>query len=192
MDHIAKYFKKLDDNKVRCSLCRHKCRITESHLGICGVRKNVNGNLVSLVYGKPKSYGIDPIEKKPLFNFYPGSRAFSLCTVGCNFRCLHCQNWTLSQSRDYGDTYLAPEEMLVSALSQNADGFSYTYTEPTIFYEYAYDIAKLAAKKGLYNMFVTNGYISEDPLKDISKYLDAANIDVKGFSDEFASSMLIK
>lgn len=185
MDYVAKYFEKLDNNKVKCFLCRHNCTISESHLGICGVRKNIKGDLISLVYGRPKSYGIDPIEKKPLFNFYPGSRAFSLCTVGCNFRCLHCQNWTISQSRDYGKHYIEPEEMLVTALAQKADGFSYTYTEPTVFYEYAYDIAKLASKKGMYNMFVTNGYISEEALRDISKYLDAANIDVKGFNDEF-------
>lgn len=185
----ASFYEKLADNKVRCLLCRHHCLIAEGKRGICGVRENKNSTLYSLVYGKPCSYHVDPIEKKPLFHFFPGSRAFSIATVGCNFKCLHCQNYEISQipedSKIIWGEGMSPEEAVSLAERSGCKSISYTYTEPTIFYEYAFDIAVLAKKRGIYNNFVTNGYIEEKPLKAIRPYLDAANIDLKGFSSDF-------
>ncbi|HDL15916.1 MAG TPA: AmmeMemoRadiSam system radical SAM enzyme [Euryarchaeota archaeon] len=174
---------------VKCHLCRHECRIAENKRGICGVRENRDGKLYSLVYGKAISYHVDPIEKKPLFHFLPGSTSFSFATAGCNFRCLHCQNWEISQlphdKKEIPGINLGPEEIVELARKYRCESISYTYTEPTIFYEYAYDTAKLANKEGIKNIFVTNGYTGEDALREISPYLDAANIDLKGFTEEF-------
>ncbi len=183
----ALFYKKLDKNRVECYLCAHKCKINEGKRGFCGVRKNIGGVLYSLVYDKVVSSNIDPIEKKPLFHFYPGSKSYSIATVGCNFRCQHCQNADISQmphnhNRIIGET-LRPEDIIDDALRHNAKSISYTYTEPTIFYELAYSSAKLAHKNGLKNTFITNGYILEEPLKHISPYLDAANVDLKFFDD---------
>ena len=183
----ALFYKKLDKNRVECYLCAHKCKINEGKRGFCGVRENIGGILYSLVYDKVVSSNIDPIEKKPLFHFYPGSKSYSIATVGCNFTCLHCQNADISQmpqdhNRIIGNT-LRPEDIIDDALRHNAKSISYTYTEPTIFYELAYSSAKLAHKNGLKNTFVTNGYILEGPLKHISPYLDAANVDLKFFDD---------
>lgn len=183
----ALFYKKLDKNRVECYLCAHKCKINEGKRGFCGVRENIGGLLYSLVYDKVVSSSIDPIEKKPLFHFYPGSRSYSIATVGCNFRCQHCQNADISQmpldhNRIIGET-LRPEDIIDDALRHNVKSISYTYTEPTIFYELAYSSAKLAHKNGLKNTFVTNGYILEEPLKHISPYLDAANVDLKFFND---------
>ncbi len=177
------------NGEVKCHLCRHECLIAEEHRGICGVRENRKGKLYSLVYGRAISYHVDPIEKKPLFHFLPGSSSFSFATVGCNFRCIYCQNWEISQhpkeKKDIPGIDLSPEEIVELAKNYNCESISYTYTEPTIFYEYAYDTAKLASKEGIKNIFVTNGYTGEDALREISPYLDAANIDLKGFSEEF-------
>ncbi len=185
----ASFYDKLDNGAVRCGLCRHHCVIADSQSGICGVRLNRNGTLHTLVYNRPCSYHVDPIEKKPLFHFFPGSRAFSIATVGCNFRCRHCQNHEISQMpRDEGTIAgqtMTPEEVVEHALSAGCRSISYTYTEPTIFFEYALDIARLAKEKGLYNNFVTNGYTEEEPLRAIQPYLDGANIDLKAFSEEF-------
>lgn len=185
----ASFYEKLEDNRVRCRLCRHNCIIADGKRGICSVRENRDGILYSLVYGYPCSYRDDPIEKKPLFHFFPGSRAFSIATVGCNFRCLHCQNYEISQmaqekKRIVGERIL-PEDVVDMAGQSGCKSISYTYTEPTVFYEYAFDIAQLAKQKGIYNNFVTNGYIEEEPLKAIRPYLDAANIDLKGFNEDF-------
>jgi pyruvate formate lyase activating enzyme len=181
----ASFYEKLDEKKVLCRLCRHNCIISETKRGICGVRENREGVLCTLVYGNPCSYHVDPVEKKPLFHFFPGSKAFSIATVGCNFRCKHCQNHEISQMpRDEGQK-MTPEEVVASADSSGCKSISYTYTEPTMFYEYAFDIAKLANKKGIYNNFVTNGYIEEAPLRAIRPYLDGANIDLKGFTEDF-------
>ncbi|MBP8626110.1 MAG: AmmeMemoRadiSam system radical SAM enzyme [Syntrophorhabdales bacterium] len=185
----ALFYQKLEDNKVRCTLCRHHCTITSGKTGICGIRENRNGVLYSLVYGLACSYHIDPIEKKPLFHFFPGSRAFSIATVGCNFKCLHCQNYEISQmpeeiKRISGER-LSPEDAVNMAEGSGCKSISYTYTEPTVFYEYAFDMAKLAKQKGIYNNFVTNGYIEDEPLRQIKPYLDAANIDLKGFNKDF-------
>ncbi len=185
----ALFYEKLDDQKVHCFLCRHHCKINKGKRGLCGVRENKDGVLYTLVYGLPCSYHVDPIEKKPLFHFYPGSRAFSIATAGCNFRCTHCQNHEISQiPRDEGHIYgqkMEPSEVVGMAAKSGCKSISYTYTEPTIFYEYAFDCAKLAKEKGITNNFVTNGYIEEEPLKTIKPYLDGANIDLKGFTADF-------
>jgi pyruvate formate lyase activating enzyme len=186
----AMFYEKLEDKLVNCDLCSHRCRrIADSKRGICGVRENRDGKLYSLVYGKAVARNIDPIEKKPLFNFLPGSRSYSIATVGCNFRCENCQNYDISQlPKERGIIVgqdVSPEEIVSAAKRNNCESIAYTYTEPTIFFEYAYDTAKHAKKEGIKNVFVTNGYITPEALKEISPYLDAANIDLKSFSDEF-------
>lgn len=187
--HEAMLYEKLAEAKVRCGLCRFRCLIGDGRRGICGVRENRCGTLVTLVYGKAVAEHVDPIEKKPLFHFLPGSRSFSVATVGCNFRCLHCQNYAISQSVWEGGNVegyeLSPDEIVRKAVASGCGSISYTYTEPTIFFEYAYDTAVIAKKAGLRNVFVTNGYITPEALERISPYLDAANIDLKAFSERF-------
>lgn len=183
------FYQKLEDNKVKCYLCRHECVISDGKTGICAVRENKEGTLHTLVYGKLVSINIDPIEKKPLYHFLAGTDTYSIATVGCNFRCEHCQNYEISQMprdkrRIVGEPF-SPREIVRDALANECQSISYTYTEPTIFFEYAYDTAKLANKEGLKNIFVTNGYIGEEPLRTIAPYLDAANIDLKAFTEEF-------
>jgi pyruvate formate lyase activating enzyme len=157
--------------------------------GRCGVRKNIDGKLYALNYGKVVALNIDPIEKKPLYHFLPGTFSLSLATVGCNFRCLYCQNWEISQSfkgsKEIPGEVLPPERIVEIALKNNLPSISYTYTEPTIFLEYALDTMKLAKKAGLKNIFVSDGFMSEEAAKLVIPYLDANNIDVKGFSEEF-------
>ena len=186
----AMFYEKLEDELVNCDLCSHRCRkIADSKKGICGVRENRDGKLYSLVYGKAVARSIDPIEKKPLFNFLPGSRSYSIATVGCNFRCDNCQNYDISQMpKERGIIVghdVSPKEIVSVAKVNNCESIAYTYTEPTIFFEYAYDTAKMAKKEGIKNVFVTNGYITSEALKKISPYLDAANIDLKSFKDNF-------
>lgn len=178
------------NGKVKCNLCNHYCIIAEGKRGICGVRENRKGKLFSLVYGKSVSAGIDPIEKKPLFNFYPGTAAYSVAGVGCNFRCHNCQNWTISQipkgkgGKIVGDDF-SPEDIVVNAKNSGCKSIAYTYTEPTIFFEYALDTARLAQKEGIKNVFVTNGYTSAEAIKEIAPFLDAANVDLKSFRENF-------
>jgi pyruvate formate lyase activating enzyme len=185
----AMFYEKLEDGKVNCSLCSHRCSITESKRGICGVRENRDGKLYSLVYGKLVASAVDPIEKKPLFNFLPGSKSYSIATVGCNFRCGNCQNFDIAQLPKERNIIVGrdmpPETVVSDAKQNNCASIAYTYSEPTIFFEYAYDVAKLANKEGIKNVFVTNGYITKEPLEKIVPYLDAANIDLKSFSDDF-------
>jgi len=185
----ALFYDKIAGAGVYCGLCRFRCTIAEGKRGICGVRENRGGTLYSLVYGKAVAENVDPVEKKPLFHFYPGSRTFSVATVGCNFRCRHCQNYSISQSAWEGGLIgghdLSPAEIVDKAVTAGCSSISYTYTEPTIFYEYAYDTARLARQAGLKNVFVTNGYITPEALAQISPFLDAANIDLKGFSEKF-------
>ena len=186
----ALFYKKLGENAVKCNLCSHRCpRITDSKRGLCCVRENIDGKLYSLVYGKLIASNIDPIEKKPLFHFLPGSSSYSIGTAGCNFRCENCQNYDISQlpkerniivSKD-----ITPEEIVAEAKRSKCESIAYTYSEPTIFFEYAYDIAKLARKEGIKNVLVTNGYMTEEALREIAPYLDATNIDLKSFSDNF-------
>jgi pyruvate formate lyase activating enzyme len=180
----AMFYEKLGDGKVRCFLCAQHCIISPGKRGICAVRENIEGTLYSLVYGKIVAHHIDPIEKKPLFHFYPGSRSYSIATVGCNFRCLHCQNYDISQyPKIYPDIpgeEMSPEEVVRDAEISGCQSISYTYTEPTIFFEFAYDCARLAHEKGIKNVFVSNGYTSPEATRAIAPYLDANNIDLKG------------
>jgi len=183
----AIFYEKLADNKVKCHLCNHFCTIAENKRGICSVRENRNGTLYSLVYGKIVASGVDPIEKKPLFNFLPGTESFSIATVGCNFRCRWCQNWHISQLKpgeDISGHDMTPEDVVGLAIQHDCRTIAYTYTEPTIFMEFALDVMKLAHKSGIRNVFVTNGYTSEEALREIAPYLDAGNVDLKTFRDE--------
>ncbi|HAR46889.1 MAG TPA: AmmeMemoRadiSam system radical SAM enzyme [Nitrospiraceae bacterium] len=179
-----------EQQQVQCSLCSHRCLIAEGKRGICAVRENQGGILYTLVYDKIIARNIDPIEKKPLFHFHPGSLSYSIATPGCNFRCRHCQNADISQlPRDQGGMVLGeeftPEQIVQAARGRRCASISYTYTEPTIYFELAYDTARLAAEVGLRNVFVTNGYITPEALETIRPYLHGANIDLKGFSDNF-------
>ena len=186
----ALFYNKESDSSVSCFLCPHHCHIADGGIGICGVRANRGGTLYSLNYAKVISANIDPIEKKPLFHFFPGSSAYSIASVGCNFKCDFCQNWQISQVSEakrlgVEGVEVSPEKIVADAKENDCKSISYTYTEPTIFFEFAYDCAKLAKSKGLYNNFVTNGYISKEALEHISGYLDAANVDLKSFRDDF-------
>ena len=176
---------------MRCGLCPRRCVIPDGRRGYCGVRENRGGVLYTLVYAKPVAIHIDPIEKKPLFHFLPASTAYSIATAGCNLKCKFCQNWEISQSRpeelDY--VYLTPQDLVEKVKASGSPTIAYTYSEPTIFYEYMLETAKLARGKGLRNMMHSNGYINEAPLKELAKYLDAANIDLKGFSDEYYAKL---
>ncbi len=185
----ALYYKKLKDNKVHCRLCPHFCTIEEGKRGKCGVRENQKGKLYSLVYGKPNSAAIDPVEKKPLNHFFPGTMTFSIGTAGCNLKCHFCQNFELSQSKPEELPFydMPPEKVVEEAIKNKCHSISYTYSEPTIFYEYVIDTAKLAQKKGLKNIFVTNGFINPEPLKELCRYIDAAHVDLKGFTEEVYS-----
>lgn len=189
----ALLYKKLEDNKVQCNVCNHHCTILPTKRGICGVRQNDNGTLNLLVYGKAISEAIDPIEKKPLFHFLPGSLTLSIATVGCNFRCDNCQNWQISQaSKQTGYTdlkitgeELPPDKVVADAIENDCKSIAYTYTEPTIWMDYALDCMKLAHKHGLKNCWVSNGYMSSETLELILPYLDAINVDLKFFNDKY-------
>ncbi|MGA2465086.1 MAG: AmmeMemoRadiSam system radical SAM enzyme [Thermodesulfobacteriota bacterium] len=185
----AMLYSPLEEGKVQCYLCNHHCIISPSKRGICGVRENREGKLYTLVFGRAISLNVDPIEKKPIFHLCPGSTSFSIATVGCNFRCLQCQNHEISQmSADQGriDGSTVPPSKIVSLAKENrCQSISYTYTEPTIYFEYAYETAALASKDGIKNIFVTNGYMTEEALKTIQPYLDAANVDLKSFQEKF-------
>jgi pyruvate formate lyase activating enzyme len=180
----ALLWKKLQEKKVQCSLCNRFCAIDDGQTGFCRVRKNINGRLVSLVYGRTLTLETDPIEKKPLFNFKPGSHCTGVSTFGCNFRCLHCQNYSISQEFTEEAISLVPftepKAVVEFTAESGVEGISYTYTEPTIFAEYALDIMKAARKKGLYNVWVSNGYMSKEAADLIIPHLDAINIDLKG------------
>jgi pyruvate formate lyase activating enzyme len=185
----AMFYDVLEKSTVKCRLCYQLCTIPEDRRGLCGVRVNEGGRLYTLVYGKASATGLDPVEKKPLFHFHPGTSTYSISTVGCNFRCRNCQNHEISQiPKNYGPIVgedLPPEEVVKAAKRYECKSIAYTYTEPAIFFEYAYETARLASEEGIKNIFVTNGYISEEALRTIRPYLDAANIDLKSFSDEF-------
>ena len=187
MNKKASFWKKIDGEKVQCNLCSHHCKIKNQNVGVCGVRENQNGELFSLIYGSVSSVATDPIEKKPLYHFHPGTNAFSLGTVGCNFQCLHCQNSSISTA-DPSFPYLremTPDDVVKQAKQYNCMGVAWTYNEPTIWHEFSYDASKIAKKQGLYTVYVSNGYISEEPLRELSPYLDAMNIDIKAFTESF-------
>ena len=185
----AYLYERLKNDKVRCVLCSHNCLIKNGKKGLCGVRENRSGTLFSLVYGKVIANHCDPIEKKPLFHFLPGTHSYSIATVGCNFKCLFCQNADISQMPTDHDRIMgqdmSPDRIVDEALSTRSATISYTYTEPTIFYELAVDTARLAVSKGIKNVFVSNGYMTAQCLQDIFPDLHAANVDLKAFSDKF-------
>ena len=184
----ALLYQKLQGNRVQCNLCAHRCIIQPAKRGLCRVRVNKNGILYTKVYGRTIAQHIDPIEKKPLYHFYPGSKVYSIATPGCNFRCWFCQNWNISQfadddllNRGYEAT---PEHIVSNAKQTGCTSIAYTYTEPTIFFEYSYDTARIAHQAGLKNVYVSNGYMTPEMLDKMSPYLDAINIDLKAFKDE--------
>lgn len=182
----AMLYERLGDKKIRCFLCSHRCFVSNGKRGICAVRENIDGALFSLVYGKVVASHVDPIEKKPLFHFLPGSSSFSIATAGCNLRCRHCQNYEISQfPRERPDVQIpgenmTPEEIVNMAERYGCKSISYTYTEPTIFFEFAYDCAILAKGKGIKNIFVSNGFMTPESVRAIAPYLDGNNIDLKG------------
>jgi pyruvate formate lyase activating enzyme len=185
--HEAMYYQKLPGKRVKCLLDPLECELAEFERGICRVKVNIGGELKSLVYGKAASVHIDPIEKKPLFHVLPGTATFSIATAGCNLGCTFCQNWQLSQSNpeDIPHYNLSPQEVVNLAIQNRCDSIAYTYSEPVIFYEYMLDTAKLAKEKGLKNLMITAAYINPEPLRELCKYIDAANVDLKGFSEEY-------
>ncbi len=183
----ALYFEKLGDGVVRCGLCPHGCVLKENGTGICLARKNVGGRLYTMNYACVTSLALDPVEKKPLYHFHPGKLILSTGTYGCNFKCSYCQNWTIAQ-RDAQYTKITPEQLACLAseyVNRGNIGVAYTYNEPSIWYEFVYDSARLVREKGLANVLVTNGFINRKPLEDLLPYIDAMNIDVKAFTEEF-------
>lgn len=188
----AKYYikKEIKGNEfVQCKLCPKFCVIKKDEKGFCGVRKNIDNKLISLVYGKAAAVNIDPIEKKPLYHFLPGEKVFSFGTVGCNLNCTFCQNWEISQPSSVWGKELSPE-MIIDLCKQNkCEIVAATYNEPTIFFEYMLDVFKLSKKNKMYNVVVSNGFINEEPLKELIKYTDAFNIDLKSFNDDFYKNL---
>ena len=182
----CRYYQRLDDGKVECQLCPHHCHIADGKTGICRSRRNCGGVLISEVYAKPCALAIDPIEKKPLYHFHPGTTCLSIACTGCNFRCLNCQNHDISQvSPEQVNHYnLTPEEIITLCKKHHCPGIAYTYTEPFTYLEYIIDCARMAHSTGLWNILVTAGYVCKEPLNDLLPYLDAANIDLKSFSDD--------
>ena len=185
----AMLYEPLPEQRVRCNLCSHRCTIRPGHEGICLVRENRDGQLLTRVYGRVIAQNVDPIEKKPLFHFHPGSTAFSVATVGCNFHCDFCQNWEISQAlREEHFLFgyeASPQQIVRTAQRYGSQSIAYTYTEPTIFFEYAFDTAKLAREAGITNVFVSNGYMTHEALEVLQPYLDGINVDLKSFSDTF-------
>ncbi len=178
----AKYYNKLDNNKVCCTLCPHGCTISAGHTGICSVRENIDGKLIAKSYGRLVSVNIDPIEKKPLFHFHPTTNIVSIGSYGCNMTCFYCQNYHISQNILVTE-YVDYKSIIKHALDNNSPSIAYTYNEPTIYFEYMLDCAKYAKENGLKNVIVTNGMINKEPLLELLPYIDAMNIDLKAFSD---------
>lgn len=188
MKREAMFYTQLKNQTVRCDLCAHHCKIEEGDYGFCSVRQNLSGKLFTLVFGEAIARNVDHIEKKPLYHFLPGSLAFSIGTVGCNLRCGFCQNWQISQAGKKGGTLgnkLLPEEVITAAQVNNCASIAYTYTEPTIFFEYAFETAQLARAEGIKNIFVTNGFMTPQVLDAAAPYLDAVNVDLKAWDNEY-------
>lgn len=184
--HEASFYQQLEGGRVQCNLCPNRCILSEGQRGLCKVRENIGGKLYSLVYGQPVSINVDPIEKKPLYHFLPESKAYSLATAGCNLACKYCQNWDIAQRfpEDLESTPMTPEEVVAKALQTKSQVIAFTYNEPTVWYEYMYDIAKLAKEKDLKTVMISSGYINHEPLKELLPYLDAVKVDFKSFNDE--------
>ncbi len=191
--HEAVLYEKLPDSRVGCHTCQWRCRINPGKYGVCGMYQNQGGNLFNLNYARVSSAAADPIEKKPLFHFYPGTLCFSLGTLGCNFHCKHCQNWEISTANSSSLLHdcreLQPQAAIELAKQSRCQGISWTYNEPTIWFEYTLDSAKLAKAANLYTVYVTNGYATPEALDTIGPYLDAWRVDIKGFSDEFYKAL---
>jgi len=185
--HRASFFEKLSNGMVQCSLCPNRCILSNKQIGLCKARQNIDGELYTLNYGKISSQHIDPIEKKPFFHVLPGAKAYSLATTGCNMRCSFCQNWQISQvfPWEIKTTEMSPEKVVNDALNSGSEIIAFTYNEPTVFYEYMFDVAKLAKEKGLKTVVVSSGYINPEPLKQLLPYIDAYKIDLKAFKEEF-------
>lgn len=183
----ARFFQKGEAQEVQCGLCPHRCRLGEGKSGVCRVRKNIRGTLYALTYGKVTSIALDPVEKKPLYHFYPGRDILSVGSVGCNFRCPFCQNWHISQVglEEYPLHDVTPEELLHLAEERASLGISFTYNEPFIWWEFVYDVAVLFRNRGLKNVLVTNGYVEREPLRELLPFIDAMNIDLKAFDEDF-------
>ncbi|MBC8199446.1 MAG: AmmeMemoRadiSam system radical SAM enzyme [Desulfobacterales bacterium] len=183
--HEGLFYTKLKENRVACGICPNRCVLAPGDLSVCRSKVNIDGTLYSLAYGNPCSVHVDPIEKKPLFHFKPKSRAFSLAATGCNFRCLNCQNWEISQVKPWQVRHveLFPPEVVIEAKRAGAKSIAYTYSEPTTFFEYMIDIARMVRENGLYNLWISNGYINRKPLLELCKVLDAANVNLKAYSD---------
>ncbi|MFH1848232.1 MAG: AmmeMemoRadiSam system radical SAM enzyme, partial [Candidatus Omnitrophota bacterium] len=186
----ALLYGKKDKKQVQCNLCAHRCIIADDRLGICAVRKNKDGILYSLSYGQLLSSNVDPIEKKPLFHFKPGHSSYSIATAGCNLKCDFCQNWQISQKAEsdrlgVNPSFTAPEDIIKKAKDTGCRSIAYTYTEPTVFFEYALDVSRMARQGGIYNVFVTNGFMTKECLDMMDGLLDAANVDLKSFRDDY-------
>ncbi len=188
----AMFYQKLDNNKVQCRLCFRKCIITEGGRGFCRVRENQGGKLYSLVYGRPVGLQIDPIELEPMYHMLPGHKNLCVFTASCNFRCKYCHNWhiTTRGPEELGSKNYSPEEVVEEAIRKGCKSISHSINEPTIFYEYMLDVARLAKKKGLLNLFHTNGSISPEPLRQVLKYMDGVTVDLKGFDEKFYQEIL--
>jgi pyruvate formate lyase activating enzyme len=183
--HQALLYEKLTDSRVRCNTCQWQCNIAVDKTGVCKMYQNKNGNLYNLNYAQTSSAAVDPIEKKPLFHFYPGSNVFSLGGWGCNFHCQDCQNWEIScVDIPLHERQIQPQEAVMLAKEYDCRGIAWTYNEPTVWFEYTLDSAKLAKESGLYTVYVTNGYMTTEALDAIGPYLDAYRVDIKGFNDE--------
>ena len=191
LTHEAMYYKKLDDETVQCELCPRGCTLSNGQRSFCRVREPKGGKLYTAAYGAACSAHVDPIEKKPLFHFLPGTAVFSIATAGCNFRCKCCQNWQISQigPEDAQNIPMSPAELVAQTRRNSCPTVAYTYTEPSIFYEYMLDCAKAVRSAGLRNMYHSNGYLNRKPVEELSAYLDAADVDLKGFTDDFYAQM---
>jgi pyruvate formate lyase activating enzyme len=189
----AKYYDKLTNNRIKCTLCPRECEVDDLERGFCGVRENIGGIYYTLVHSKPCTVHIDPIEKKPFFHFLPGTTALSLATVGCNMDCKFCQNWQISQMRpEQSEYYFTPPEEIVNvAKKNNSVSIAHTYSEPVVFYEYMYDIGVECKKKSVRNVMVSNGYINPKPMRELCKYLDAVKIDLKAFSEKYYKDVCV-
>ena len=188
---LSPHFISLKDGKIQCQLCPRECIVSGGGRGFCGVRENRDGKYYSLVYGNPCAVHVDPVEKKPFYHLLPASTSFSIATAGCNFHCKFCQNWEISQVAP-DETYnfeMPPDQVVELAKKAGSRSLAYTYVEPTIFFEYMLDTARLAKKEGILNVYHSNGFINPGPLKDLCKVLAAANVDLKGFTEEYYSSM---
>jgi len=183
----AKYYKKLPERKIECDLCPNKCRVANLERGTCGVRENRNGKYRTLVYGNLCTANIDPVEKKPLFHYFPGTKALSVATAGCNFYCKFCQNWEISQSRpeQVKSFKLMPDDLIQLAKRKRCKTVAHTYTEPVIFFEYVLDSAKSGKKENIPNIMISNGYINKEPMKELCRYIGAVKIDLKAFTEKF-------